>query len=123
MPEIIHLLSEGYTVKEIAAKLGVKVRTLESRIAKFRKATGCRSTVQLCARFYQQRAELYERRLPVVDEARKMIFRWSLEKPGWKKELNTATIRFIVPIKIPGTFDQDFYTVDYDIRKDRIMFQ
>lgn len=45
--EIIQLLGSGYTVKEVAAMLNMKKKTVEKRITTMRKKENCRTVTQL----------------------------------------------------------------------------
>ena len=46
---ILVLLANGATVKEVAAQLGMKDRTVQELLARMRKRTGTQNTVQLVA--------------------------------------------------------------------------
>lgn len=52
--EIVQKISEGYTVKEIAAESGVNVNTLRRDILNLRDSCNCKSIAHLVANFFRR---------------------------------------------------------------------
>lgn len=60
--EVVALLAEGFTPKEIAGHLDVSIWTIKSHLANARRRTGSRTNVQLASRVIHARP--VRRRIP-----------------------------------------------------------
>lgn len=51
--KIINLMTEGYTHKEIAGKIGKKLDDVAITVTRLKRQNGCRSSVQLIAKLFR----------------------------------------------------------------------
>lgn len=52
--KIINLMTEGYTHKEIAGKIGKKLDDVAVIVTRLKRNCGCRSSVQLVAKLFRE---------------------------------------------------------------------
>lgn len=52
--ELVQMMSDGMTAKEIAPHFNLKDKSIEARILKLRKAIGCKNSHGLIALFFRQ---------------------------------------------------------------------
>lgn len=56
--EVLKLISEGKTAKEIGKELGITNRTVQAHTANMLRSTGANNSAQLVAMWYQEKTDI-----------------------------------------------------------------